>query len=1048
MTFSAIVDTHEDIMDGNCFEKNRCSLRQAFSFCLSRDHSYHRNCSIVLSPNAVVYLNSPISVQSKFHSIRLDGNGSVVIPSNNLSTFGFLNIKECYSFHLHNITISGFSGNHFESIIHIDNVINSSLHNIKFHNNIAAHSHAIVVKNSPYFTVAESHFVDNVISNRGAILSLTNAKNMNIHSNIFEYNSGGINIKYSTTFSMINTIIYGNSAGRGGGIYVTGPNNNVIMNSCLIKRNIVNTDGAAQYNGGGICMYSSNKLFTVINSNIVNNSALSNGGGIFIDRSNARFSVTTSSIAGNRAFFGGGVYVNTLNPMVTIVSSVFSSNIAEFDGGAVYYNSKNIDSYVTDCTFYGNSAANYGGAIFLNKSNINRYMNHIVAHSNQAVNSGGGIYVKSYNHNIVLYKSTLSYNRAGTRVSFGIFSIEGSDDGGAVMLYLNNENFQIYYCNMYGNTATNKGGSVFLSAANNNFFVTHSNISTNSASIGGGLAIGTYNIHVMITKCIFNANYAVDGEAIDVSNKNDYLMISNHIISDNTVRNIGGGLLVSSTQFISTIGCSFLRNIALRNIDGGGLGGGIYIHSCNDISISLTIFDGNTGGSQGGGLAPNGGGLGLGSFNSNGTVFDCIFSSNTAGDISYSSGSSSGLGNGFNGGAIYIGLSNYLFKFIDCNMTDNKADFGGAMSFAGSSSNVVIENVQMTNNHGNVYGGALFIGQYSTGFILHKVIFQSNSAVQKGGSLYLDDYSNDIKMTKCSFRSSHSIQSTQSNGGSVYINSYSSMISVLGCVFDNNIAYSNGGAIYVYQYNSHIDNTDSIFTSNTILNYDGGCGGGGAIYFNDANTFIHITRCSFLSNSAGSSSDHPLLLGTGASSGTVSGSGGAISVSGSANYNISITKSLFSRNHAGDTGGALVLTSLHAFISNYVNGNGHGHGGAVSILMSTPTTTATTTTSVSTLKQILRSCVYYNNSAGYGGAMSVKWGINVDITNNTFNANIATDSTGSAIFLTATTGCTVSHNAFRNNHANQIGSVYWTTKVMSEPEGLSDRGSGSGGMNI
>eukprot|EP01041_Mallomonas_annulata_P004483 gene4483-8920_t len=1380
-TFTFTVDTYEDIIVGSCLEINKCSLRQAFSHCLSTGHNYHRNCSIVMSPNAVVYLNSPISVQSKFHSISLDGNGSVIIPSHNLSSFGFLNIQECYSIHLHNITISGFSGNNFESIIHMNNVINSSFHHIKFHNNIAAHSHAIVVKNSSFFTMTESHFVDNIITHRGAILSLTSSTNMNIHSNIFEYNSiahassktydnnldddnydddiravvyvnnisysthtnniyqynaitclhisnssnniftndkllstvyynsvyvynshnivyngyeiaygrgswrgggfyighgndhiyikdcdihdnrvygwgagiysdghttnffiintrfyyniaeydggaislegsddmyastyiigchmyynqaaffalgGAIQVKYSSIFSMTNTVIYGNSAGRGGGIYIMGPkvdvtienctvirnkalidaggiqigdnvynllfinvniieneavnngggihinynNANISLRNCSIFKNTAKNNGGAiyikssnnglsmqfmdiyenkassgaglfvymynnnthiqqsifhnniakyegggiyfgfhnnnctiestdiisntaQYNGGGICIYSSNELFTLSHTNIINNSVTSSGGGIFIQNSNFKFIITFSNIADNNASFGGGTYVSSYNPMVTIFRSLFLNNIAKFDGGAIYYNIENVDSYVSDCTFYDNSAFNNGGAIFLSEDNTNLYMNDTVIRSNQAVNSGGGIYIDSYNHNITLYKSTFSYNKAGKTVTFGSISIEGSGDGGATMLYFNNENFQIYYCTMYGNTATNKGGAVFLSAANNNFYVTHSNMSRNSALSGGGIALGKYNTHVTVSKCIFIDHYAVDGGAIAVSNNNDYLMISDNIISNNVVSNTGGGLLVFTSNFITIIRCFFTSNTASKSVSGGGgFGGGIYIHSCYDITISQTVFNSNTGESQGGGMflsysniltkvtfcvftynnAPNGGGLGLGNFNSNITISSSVFSDNIAAAV-FGSSPTSGTGSIGSGGGIFIELFNQQFALIDCTMTANEAENGGAIAFAGSSSDVVMENVQMTNNQGNVYGGALFFGQFSSGFILHKVIFQNNSAVQKGGSLYMDDNSNGIKMTKCNFRSSQSIQS---DGGSVYINGYSSMISVHSSIFESNIAFGNGGAIYVYQYNSHLDISDSMFTSNTAT-LSGGGGGGGAIYFNDANTFIHITHCSFLNNSAGSSGDGRASLGF------VSGfseAGGAISISGFANYNISITKSLFSRNHAGDTGGALLLTSIHVvllselqFISNYVheNGNGQEHGGAVTVSISLST--------VDKNELILRSCVFSNNSAGYGGAMSVTGGINVDITNNTFNANIARDSWGSAIFLTATTGCTVRHNTFRNNHANQMGSVYWTTNDMSEPEGLSDRGSDGDSKNI
>jgi hypothetical protein len=196
---------------------------------------------------------------------------------------------------------------------------------------------------------------------------------------------GGID-NFGGTVRLIDSIIHGNSAYRGGGIY----------------------NGASDYQAGGTVQ--------VINSIVSGNTSFGvlGGGGGISNKEWCLVELTNSIVSDNNAIIWGGGIDN--HGVVNLTNSTVSSNTA-WDGGGMFIS----DDYAG----LGSSP----GSVYLVNSTV----------SNNEADSGGGIYVEaSYDFDIVpgrayLENSTVSNNLANT--GGGIFSDENLYIHGGVMLW-------------------------------------------------------------------------------------------------------------------------------------------------------------------------------------------------------------------------------------------------------------------------------------------------------------------------------------------------------------------------------------------------------------------------------------------------------------------------------------------------------------------------------------------------------------------------------------------------------------------------------------
>ena len=146
------------------------------------------------------------------------------------------------------------------------------------------------------------------------------------------------------------TITGGQSAGNGGGIYLSESQEGVVP-SLLLNASVV-SNNIADGNGGGVGVEDrSGSIITVENSLFLFNRSAENGGGLANDRSGGSLFIELSTFYRNSAGEnGGGVYDNSYgfagpesDPTVGIRFSTITGNSAGNSGGGVFRLSSNED---------------------------------------------------------------------------------------------------------------------------------------------------------------------------------------------------------------------------------------------------------------------------------------------------------------------------------------------------------------------------------------------------------------------------------------------------------------------------------------------------------------------------------------------------------------------------------------------------------------------------------------------------------------------------------------------------------------------------------
>jgi len=203
--------------------------------------------------------------------------------------------------------------------------------------------------------------------------------NCSIFSNITTANGGAIYASPSSTLTLVDSTVSGNSSLAGGALFandsaVTATNTSIAYNSATSRGGaIYAASGAltldtasiyantAQTHSGGIAV--ANAKFTMSNSRVFANSG-GRGGGIFL--SQATGTITTSTIDGNSATCGfacGGAML-LVGSSLAVSGSTFSGNLA---AGLTNYVTGGVNLLGSAATFAnstisGNVAAGYGSA--------------------------------------------------------------------------------------------------------------------------------------------------------------------------------------------------------------------------------------------------------------------------------------------------------------------------------------------------------------------------------------------------------------------------------------------------------------------------------------------------------------------------------------------------------------------------------------------------------------------------------------------------------------------------------------------------------------
>lgn len=161
-----------------------------------------------------------------------------------------------------------------------------------------------------------------------------------------------------------NSIITGNRASTGGGVYA-------YWGACYLSlENVTISDNIATYDGGGI--YGNVSCVPVRNSDIVNNTAGGNGGGIagvgYCGGVWAYSTVISGNIAGG---YGGGLFTgygsSACAPVVRAQTSLVVGNSAQAGGGV--YSGYNGRAFILDSTVADN-VADIGGGFYATEDTL------------------------------------------------------------------------------------------------------------------------------------------------------------------------------------------------------------------------------------------------------------------------------------------------------------------------------------------------------------------------------------------------------------------------------------------------------------------------------------------------------------------------------------------------------------------------------------------------------------------------------------------------------------------------------------------------------
>jgi len=181
-------------------------------------------------------------------------------------------------------------------------------------------------------------------------------------------NTGG---NSSVAFVVQNMILQGGNATSDGGAVLIGPNDTTTLgaNATFDHVEILNSTSSSQ--GGGIGVGYNAGTILIQNSLVSGNFAGTGGGVYFAARGNLQ--VVNSTISGNAAiggFGGGGVYFwGETASTIGFTNSTVSGNVTDQEGGGVaIYNFQTGTATFSNTTITGNTAQNGGGGIFLDAS--------------------------------------------------------------------------------------------------------------------------------------------------------------------------------------------------------------------------------------------------------------------------------------------------------------------------------------------------------------------------------------------------------------------------------------------------------------------------------------------------------------------------------------------------------------------------------------------------------------------------------------------------------------------------------------------------------
>ncbi|MDR3049213.1 MAG: hypothetical protein LBV16_05170, partial [Elusimicrobiota bacterium] len=564
--------------------------------------------------------------------------------------------------------------------------------------------------------------------------------NITLRNFLNSSDGGVINISGGARVTLTGRISFsGNSANRGGGIYVTGGATVEFTNATVDFTNNVATFNG---DGGGAGIQTSGASHIIVNNSsisFINGKSLTGtAGAIYTQHGNADMQFTNSKLymIGNEDgnANGGGASMSTgggdnnawsfVNTEVYIASS--TTRATNFGGGISYVRGMNMTFTGSTTTFiYTLATPGYGGGFAFN-SNAVSYITftneYVYIIRNTAAGNGGAIYFgNGNNHVFTMTNSTGSFRQNQANHGAIIYMRGGGQKvvfNGGSLEFIDNRSLA---SNSQGNISVNGDASIEIRN------LTSMIARGNKAGYGGFLYLP-------------NQNFSFAGKVVELTSNTAF----------NAANGWGGGLYFTNSiaSFRGDVS-SFSWNTAW-----GAHGGAMYIVSNSsaifgaDVSV---LFRGNYAKQSGGGMY----------FQDSRAYFlasnSMQFLINTAVT---------------NGGAMYFSNSSATFSPTSMTFNGNSAAAGGGMYFtqstavfggAAASSMAFIGN-RATGGSGGVMYFENSTATFSANWIMD---FQGNSASQSGGGMYFTNvaaaYFRTARMMR--FLSNSALNG---NGGAMY----------------------------------------------------------------------------------------------------------------------------------------------------------------------------------------------------------------------------------------------------------------------------------------
>ena len=373
----------------------------------------------------------------------------------------------------------------------------------------------------------------------GSTLTLTDCQNNKGKVTHASDGSGcGVKVESGGIFNMYGGTISGNTATKGGGVYVSGGNSKFNMYGGTI------TDNTAPNGGGGV--YVSGGTFTMNgNASVTSNEATDQdngtGGGVYVV--DGIFTMDGGTITKNTASStdgGVGVYTSTSTATFTMNGGTISGNTATTNGGGVYVYSGTFN--MNDGTIGGGNQAKNGGGVYVEsgtfKMNDGTIGGATAAAANTATTNGGGVYVEDGKFEMNGPETSVSGNTAttnggGVYVEGGTFTMNDGTIGGTTDGDANKANQDGGGVYASSGTFTMSGGRITGNHNNGVFVSDHATFTVSGApTVMGNTREGAVsNVFLAGSKTITIGNKLNKGASIGVT-KTAYSLIAENVSTD------------------------------------------------------------------------------------------------------------------------------------------------------------------------------------------------------------------------------------------------------------------------------------------------------------------------------------------------------------------------------------------------------------------------------------------------------------------------------------------------------------------------------------